>query len=110
MQPKITIVDGHKIRFAAFESEQLGHVSQKTIDLTPYAGQRVRIYLCEDGTYSLDQTTSQFWQVAELQVPEQEFEQVETGELDDQGNPIMQLNEIPLDLSSTEVLAWELPE
>lgn len=86
--PKLTITDGCKIRIAAFESETLGKVGQKTIDLTPYTGLYVRIWLNSDKSYSLNPNEDHLWQIAEFQVPET----------------------VPLDLTSVEFDLWELPE
>ncbi|MFH2012521.1 MAG: hypothetical protein ABIJ37_07485 [Pseudomonadota bacterium] len=85
MEPKITIVDDCKIRIAGYDCK-VGKISQKTIDMTPYAGEYVRIWLEKDGTYSLDKNANHYWQVAELQVPE-----------------------IPVDLSGVKITTFELP-
>lgn len=111
MKPKITVVDSCKLKIAAFECEAVGKVSQKTIDPTPYAGQYIRIWLEKDGTYSLDAKRDHYWQVAELQVPAQQYTQVDTGETDsDTGEPIMRTEALPLDLSAVEIFIWDLPQ
>ena len=110
MQPNITIVDGYKLRIAGFECGELGYVSQKTIDMTPYAGQYVRIWLDKDGTYSLNPRKDHFWQVAEFQAPEQEYKDVDTGETDpDTGEPVIVTEAVPLDMSAVEIEKWQLP-
>ena len=112
MQPNLIIIDKSKVRFAAFECDAAGKVSQKTIDLTPYAGQHVRIWLDPDGTYSLDPSKDHYWQMAELDVPEIQYEQVDIGEIDEDGNPVMVSKALPLDLTDIEIEIekWELPE
>lgn len=112
MKPKISI-KGSKIRIAAFECGGLGRVGQKTIDLTPYAGERVRIWLNKDGSYSLDPRRDHFWQVAELQVPEQKYREIETRDEEtgatDRGGAHVKMEPIPLDLSGAKLEVWELP-
>jgi hypothetical protein len=110
MQPNITIIDKSKVRIAAFECDTLGKVSQKTIDLTQYAGQHIRIWLDPDGSYSLNPKRDHYWQMAELDVPEIQFSSVDTGEIDEEGNPIMAAEALPLDLTAVEIEKWELPE
>ena len=109
MFPNITIVDGYKLRVAAFSCKRLGHVSQKTIDMTPHAGQYLRLWLEEDGTYSLDTRVNHFWQVVEFRMPEIAYEQVGSGEVDEQNEPIMVQQALPLDLTGMEIQRWELP-
>ena len=88
--PNITIVDKYKVRIDAFECKKCGKVPATTIDLRPYAGQYVRIWLDEDGTYALDPRRNHFWQMAEFQVPEQEYKQVDSGDKDPETKePIM---------------------
>lgn len=87
--------------------------SGETIDLTPYQGQTVRIYLNENGTVSVYPTTTHYWLLAEINVPPREFEYVDTGEVgevDDLKMPIMQQIPIPLDLSAVDIRVWALPE
>jgi len=109
MKPKITVVDGCKLRIAAFGCDALGSkVSQKTIDMTPYAGQRARIWLEEDGTYSLDPRKDHYWQVCELYVPEIAYR--ETEEKDpDTGELAAKIEALPLDLSGVKALLYDLP-
>ena len=109
MQPNITIIDKCKIRIAAFECGA-GKISQKTIDLTPYAGQRVRIWLDPDGSYSLDPGKDHFWQMIEVDVPEIRHQQTDTDEIDENGKPITTSKALPLDLIDTDLKKWALPE
>jgi len=99
MTPNITIVEDGKIRIAAFTCNRLGKVSQKTIDMTPYEGRHVRIWLDHDGSYSLDPNKDHFWQVAELDVPVVGVNRTDTG-----------VETLPLNLSGVEITTWELPE
>lgn len=102
-------ISGSKIIIEAFECEKLGVTAEAEIDMTPYAGEYVRIWLDQDGIYSLDSSTSHFWQIAELRVPELQYQEIDTGEVDEFGEPITMREALPLDLSETVVAAWELP-
>jgi hypothetical protein len=107
--PNIIIVDKYKLRIMAIQSEALGKISQKTIDLTAYAGQHVRLWLDLDGGYSMDPKKDHYWQIAELDVPEIQYQQVDSGETDNDGNSIMISEVLPLDLTDTKIAKWELP-
>ena len=110
MEPALAIIDKHKVRISAFECRELGKVSQKTIDMTPLAGQYVRIWLDKNGTYSSDERIGHYWQMAEFQAPEIEYEEVETEEKDLITDEfITQKNALPLDLEKTEIETWDLP-
>lgn len=61
--------DKNRIIIDAFECEKCGKVPETVIDLNPFKGQFVRIWLDEDGTYSLDPNRNHYWQIAEFQVP-----------------------------------------
>lgn len=108
MRANITVVDGCKVKILAFESDLLGKVSQKTIDLTPYAGQRARIWLEKDGTYSLDPKRDHFWQVAEVAVPGIAYKEVEAEDPETK-ETVMQSEVLPLDLSGIEIVLFDLP-
>lgn len=108
MRAKINVVDGSKIRILAFENDLLGKISQKTIDLTPYAGQRTRVWLEKDGTYSLNPNKDHYWQVAEIDVPDIIYQDIE---VEDPENKMMttQSEALPLDLSGVNIMLFDLP-
>ncbi len=108
MKAKITAVDGCKLRIAAFEDDLLGKVGQKTIDMTTYAGQHVRVWLGKEGTYSLDPKKDHFWQVAEMDVPDIFYHDVEVKDPETKES-VMQSVALPLDLSGTEIMLFDLP-
>jgi len=108
MQPKITILKNGRITIAALECAGIGHIARTTIDLTPYAGERIRIWLDKDGTYSLDKFRDHFWQIAELDVPALVRQPGEkTG---DDGKVVSTEETLPLDLTGVDISVWELPE
>lgn len=108
MNPKITIT-GSKVKIAGFSSDILGKVSGKTIDMTAFAGQYVRIWLETDKSYSLDKHKDHFWQVAEFPVPEIAYEQVEE-ENPETKEITMKMVPQPLNLKGVEIETWELPQ
>jgi hypothetical protein len=99
MNAKITILKGGRIAIAACEIPAIGKVAKTTIDLTPHAGKFVRIWLEDDGTYSLDPQQNHYWQVAELQVPDLSAPAGDAADGETQ----------PLDLSGVEITTWPLP-
>lgn len=107
MLPKITILKNGNIKIAALECAGVGKVTKTTIDLTPCAGERVRIWLDRDGTYSLDKFRDHFWQIAELDVPALVRQ---TGEKTDEADKTVPTEEtLPLDLAGVEISVWPLP-
>lgn len=110
MQPTITLPEKHKFRLAAFECKEKGKISQKTLDLTPHAGQRIRIWLDHDGTYSTDRHKDHYWQVAELDVPHMKYKTENTGKLDKDKQPAAITSAIPPDLRAVKIRKWDLPK
>ncbi len=106
MKLNITIVDQCKLQIAAW-----GKTKEKIINMTPYAGQHVRIWLDKDGSYSLNSGEDHFWQAAELDVPEIEYQQINTNEneIDDAGETMTASKPMPLDLTNVKIILWELP-
>ncbi len=110
-QPKLSIVEGCKIKMAACASKamKLKKISQKTIDMTQHAGERVRIWMETDGTYSTDKHKNHWWQIAEFDVPAIEYEEVE------KEHPVTKekykdMVAKPLDLKNVDVTVWEMPD
>ncbi|MBW2561302.1 MAG: hypothetical protein JRE40_10675 [Deltaproteobacteria bacterium] len=105
-------INGGVIGFGAFDCKRLGQVAAQSVDVTPLAGRRhARIWLDPDGTYSCDPRRQHYWQVAELDVPEQVFCQVAIDDTDpDTGEPITRAEAAPLDIDAEAIQLWELPE
>jgi len=108
MKPKITIVGGCKVRIAGHDCK-IGKISQRTIDMTPYAGEYVRIWLEEDGSYSSNKHIDHYWQIAEMQVPEQKYQEIETKEMGTDSKPVVKREAIPIDLSGVGIITFDLP-
>lgn len=108
MKPEITVRKSI-VKILAFDCAALGHVIEAKIDLTPHAGERVRLWIERNGEYSTNPRQDHYWQIAELDVPAQEY--VETaGDPDSEGRPTANRAAVPIDLSSVEIKAWSLPE
>ena len=107
-QPTITILEGGKIQIAGFECA-LGKVARETLDLSSYAGDRVRIWLDENKKFSIDPRKNHYWQIAELDVPPQLYQETE-GAPDSEGRPTSLREAILIDLSNVEIMVWDLPE
>lgn len=82
----------------------------QTIDLAPYQGQTVRVYLNDDGAVSVYPNTTHYWLLAEVDVPSPRFSYIDTGEADELGMAIMQQVPVPLDLAEADIRVWALPE
>jgi hypothetical protein len=108
MKPKIT-VKGSKLTIASFDCEAAGKVSQKTIDLSDQAGEYVRIWLEKDKSYSTDKHRDHFWQVCELQVPDQAYTEV-AGTDPETGEEIVTGEPVPIDLDKVEIRTFQLPK
>lgn len=108
MLPKISILKNGRISITALECAGIGKVAKMTIDLTPCAGERVRIWLDQDGAYSLDKFRDHFWQIAELDVPALVRQEGEKAGED--GKIISTEETLPLDLAGAEISVWPLPE
>lgn len=50
------------------------------------------------------------WYVATIVIPPIQRELYDTGEVDENGNPIMAERELPLDMSKVELRLWGLPQ
>ena len=107
MVPKITILKKGKISVAALECAGIGKVAKTIIDLNPYAGERVRIWLDRNGAYSMDKFRDHFWQIAEMDVPARVRQ---AGEKTDEDGQIVPTEEtLPPDLEGAEISVWPLP-
>ena len=107
---KATKQPAGRLRLDGFDRRLLGKKAAADIDLTPHAGRHVRIWLDVNGAYSTDPSSDHLWQMAELTVPEPEYEEIDTEERDPDGNIIKRRQVLPLDLSRATVETWPLPE
>jgi hypothetical protein len=106
MEPTIKVNNG-EITIDSFKCPK-GLVPQTTTDLSPYAGEYMRIWLDADLTYSLDKHKDHYWQVAELKVPTQKYQSIDTGKVDEQGLPITTSEPIPIELG--EIRLFDIEE
>jgi hypothetical protein len=81
-----------------------------TIDLTEFQGGPARVYLDKNGSLSTDLYRDHYWLLAECVLPERQFDQQETGMVDEQGQPVTMIVERPLDLNNIDITAFPLPE
>lgn len=105
MKPEI-IKNGSNLTILSFTCPK-GIAPETTIDLSIHAGEYVRVWLDADMAYSLDKHKDHYWQVAELQVPVQEYQSVDTGEVDEQGLPITTSEPIPIELGAIRLFDIE---
>ncbi|MDI3548115.1 MAG: hypothetical protein PWR10_1767 [Halanaerobiales bacterium] len=87
-----------------------GNCSGGKIDLAQFQGGPARVYLDKDGSLSTDLCRDHYWLLAECVLPERQFEQQETGIVDEQGQPVTMIVERPLDLNNIDITVFPLPE
>ncbi len=107
-QPTITILENAQVQITGFECA-LGRVIKQTLDLSPYAGERVRIWLDASKKFSVDRFRNHYWQIAELDVPPQLYQET-AGQPDSEGRPTVLREAIPIDLAPVPITVWDLPE
>jgi hypothetical protein len=111
MKPTITLKDS-SITFGAFTPGigGLKEIPETTIDLAPYAGQHIRIWLDDDGTYSLDKKRGHLWQMVELDVPAQEYTETASKELDpDTKEPVVTIEKKAINIEAVSIDTLDLP-
>lgn len=87
-----------------------GNTAPATIDATPFQGGPLRVYLDPDGSISTDLYRDHYWLLAEAILPERRYENQPTGQVDENGQPMMAMVELPLDLNDVEIIVFPLPE
>lgn len=78
----------------AYNTEERQGQSTQLIDLRESAGK-----IAEGG---------KGFQVATIEIPPARTEEVDTGNVDEDGNPVMELNQIPLDPDLVTVTLWTI--
>lgn len=113
LKPNQTIsvdpVNPARLAIAAFAYPG-GNCPGTTVDLTGFQGGPVRIYLDIDGAISTDLYRDHYWLLAEAVLPERQYENQPTGQVDENGQPIMEMVERPLDLNDVQITVFPLPE
>ena len=83
-------------------------IQQQDFDLTEFQGKPWRRYVEEDGSLSVALDGVHFWLLAEAAAPARRAETQETGD-GDNGEPIIEHVELPLDLQEVGVLVYPWP-
>jgi len=92
---------GHRVEGAEFD------LSQPEYD--KYRGKILRIWIDNNYRLTTERLPSQVWLLAEIPVPRRKFEEVETKELDENDNPVMEMVELPMIVNESECKIYELP-
>lgn len=95
------------LKIGSYEYEGM-KIPARDIDLTPYQGKMVRIYIEKDGSYSTDCGVHE-WLLIMGKVPEVTYKSVVDG-TDENGQPRMKQEELPIDLNDAEFTVFALPE
>ncbi len=87
-----------------------GWVGDITIDLQTRQGAgKKTVAVGFDGAFSQMVEGVGAWAVANIVLPAKQYEYVDTGEVDGEGNPIYETNELPLDMGQVVLRLWGLP-
>ncbi len=87
--------DGNKLIIGEISTPK-GTIQSCDIDMIPYQGQLVRMYLDNNLNIVINPNYDCYWQIAEVRVPYQ-LRDAETDEI------------LPLDLSNAELIEYKLP-
>lgn len=70
----------------------------------------MRLYVGLDGEYHYKDVDNMYWQIAEGVLPALRYEQVDTGQVDENGQPVTQMVLVVPDLENEmEIKVWALP-
>jgi len=87
-----------------------GEAQAVVIDLTPLQGGPFRLYLDSDGAISTDLYSDHYWLLAEGMLPDKQYDNVPTGQVDENGQPVTTMAERLLDLNDIDITVFPLPE
>lgn len=87
-----------------------GECAGGSIDLTPFQGGPFRLYLEQDGSLSTELYSDHYWLLAETVLPEKRYDQVLTGQVDENGQSKTEMVESALNLNEIEITVFSLPE
>lgn len=74
-------IQGSTLVLASFDCA-LGNVAAQAVDLSPYQGQMVRVYLDGNLQIRINPREDMFWQVAEMTLPAPQSHQIQQGTID----------------------------
>jgi hypothetical protein len=109
--PKVSVEGSMlSIEETRFEGpEGIKQPAAQSLDLTPYQGGMVRLFLNASGEYEINRTDDYYHIIAEAELPETVVRLVDSGEVDEVGDPVMAPVEEPLDLSAVDITVYPMP-
>lgn len=81
----------------------------QSFDLTPYQDGMARLFLNASGDYEINRKDDYYWIVAEMELPPAVVRLVDSGEMDEAGDPVMVPVEEPLDLDAVDIIVYPIP-
>ena len=75
------------------------NVTGKIFDFKGHEGERARVHITKDGKFTIETRANQSLLICELNIPKKVFLQVDSGEVDDFGEPIFKSEEKALDIT-----------
>src|SRR3972149_803605 len=82
-----------------------GSVPETSLDMTPYAGEHVHIWLDDTGEISMDSSHDHYWHICEITVPARVA--TETADPEHEGATIV--TQSPVDLADAVITSYDLP-
>ena len=95
------------LKIGAYEFEGM-KIPARDIDLKPYQGKMVRIYIDADGSYSTEHGTHE-WLLIMGRIPSPAYKSVPDG-TDENGQLRLKSVEVPLDLNDVDFTVFALPK
>lgn len=89
--------------------EGIKQPAAQSFDLTPYQGGMARLFLNASGDYEINRKDDYYYIVAEVELPPAVVRLVDSGEVDEAGDPVMAPVEDPLDLSAVDITVYPMP-
>ncbi len=98
-------LSGSKLQIDGFKCEK-GMISTQEIDLTPFQGQTVRVYLDNNLKLVVNPMYDCYWHLCEMEIP---YQQANITFDEETGEEIRSEPE-PLDLNNVEITHFDLPK
>jgi|GEM_PF-1266725 hypothetical protein len=87
-----------------------GTTSPAVYDLALFQAGPFRLYLEQDGSFSTDLYGDHYWLLAETILPETQYDQALTGQVDENDQPKTEMVERALNLNEIDIIVFSLPE
>lgn len=87
-----------------------GETTRQEYDPTPFQGGPFRLFLEQDGSFSTKLEGDHYWLLAEAILPGKQYDNIPTGQVDENGQPKTETVERELNLNEIDITVFSLPE